>query len=87
MDTDFIGGSAVLIAWTAAVLWGLGRTALSARKGQVWHQAYLVGLVVGCALGAGMMLAIKNSLPFDTFGAGFLLAAGSGLAIWAFGRT
>jgi hypothetical protein len=87
MDIETIGGIAVVTAWAAAVLWGLGQSALSARKGQKWEQAYLAGVVIGCALGAGMMLSVKNELPFDTSGAGFVLALVSGFAIWVFGRT
>jgi hypothetical protein len=77
-------GVLVLTAWAAAVLWGLGQTALSARKGHEWDRAYLTGVVVGCALGAGVALAIKDILPFDAFGLGFLLAAGGGFAIWVY---
>jgi hypothetical protein len=32
------------------------------------------------------VLSIKNSLPLDTFGLSFFLAAGAGFAIWALGR-
>jgi hypothetical protein len=46
-----------------------------------WERAYLVGLGVGCAFGVGVVLSLKNSLP------GFLLAAGGGFTIWAFGRS
>ena len=67
-------------AWAAVVLRGLERTALAARKGRKWDRAYLVGLSVGSAFGVGTVLSIKNSLP------DFLLAAGAGFAIWAFGR-
>jgi hypothetical protein len=44
-------------------------------------------LGVGCALGVGVVLSIKNSLPLDTFTIGFLLAAGAGFAVWTFGRN
>jgi hypothetical protein len=70
----------LIAAWAAVVLRGLERTALAARKGRKWERAYLVGLSVGSAFGVGIVLSIKNSLP------GFLSAAGSGFAIWAFGR-
>jgi hypothetical protein len=52
-----------------------------------WERAYLAGLGVGCAFGVGVVLSIKNSLPLDTFGLSFLLAAGAGFAIWALGRS
>ena len=80
MDMETFLGAILIAAWAAVVLRGLERTALAARKGRKWDRAYLVGLSVGSALGAGMVLSIKNSLP------GFLLAAGAGFAVWAFGR-
>jgi hypothetical protein len=43
-------------------------------------------LGVGCAFGIGVLLSIKNSLPLDTFGLSFFLAASAGFAIWTFGR-
>jgi hypothetical protein len=86
MDSETFLGVILIAGWAAVVLRGLARTILAARKGRKWQQAYLVGSGVGCALGVGVMLSIKNSLPLDTFGPGFLLAAGAGFAIWAFGR-
>ena len=80
MDVETFLGAMLIAAWAAVVLRGLERTALAARKGRKWDRAYLVGLSVGSAFGVGIMLSIKNSLP------GFLLAAGAGFAIWAFGR-
>jgi hypothetical protein len=62
------------------VLWGLTQTALSARSDQGNH-FYLVGLGIGCAFGVGVVLFFKNSLPFDTHGLGFVLAALSSLWI------
>jgi hypothetical protein len=73
-------GAMLIAAWATFVLRGLERTALAARKGRKWERAYLVGLTVGSAFGAGMVLSIKNSSP------GFLLTAGAGFAIWVFGR-
>jgi hypothetical protein len=87
MDADTILGVILIAAWAAVVLQGLARTVLAARKGRKWEQSYLVGLGVGYAFGIGMVLSIKNSLPVDTFGLGFLLAAGAGFATWAFGRS
>ena len=80
MDMETFLGAILIAAWAAVVLRGLERTALAARKGRKWDRAYLVGLSVGSAFGAGMVLSIKNSLP------GFLLAAGAGFVIWTFGR-
>src|SRR3974390_939274 len=80
MDMETFLGAMVIAAWAAVVLRGLERTALAARKERKWDRAYLVGLSVGSAFGIGTMLSTKNSLP------GFLLAAGAGFAIWAFGR-
>ena len=79
-------GTILIAAWAAVVLWGLARTTLAARKGSEWERAYLVGLGVGCAFGVGVLLSIKSSLPLDTFGLSFFLAAGAGFAIWTFGR-
>ena len=81
MDAETFLGAILIAAWAAVVLRGLERSALAARKGRKWERAYLVGLSVGCAFGIGVVLSIKNP-----FGPGFLLAAGSGFAIWAFGR-
>jgi hypothetical protein len=85
MDTFL--GVILIAAWAAVVLRALARTALAARTGRKREQSYLVGLAIGCAFGIGMVLSIKNSLPVDTFGLGFLVAAGAGFAIWAFGRS
>jgi len=87
MDAETFLGAILIAAWAALVLRGLTRTALAARKRGKWERAYLVGLGVGCALGVGVVLSIKNSLPLDTFTIGFLLAAGAGFAVWAFGRN
>jgi hypothetical protein len=46
-------GAMLIAAWAAVVLRGLERTALAARKGRKWDRAYLVGLTVGAAFGAG----------------------------------
>ena len=86
MDAETFLGAIVIATWAAVVLRGLERTAVAARKGRKWERAYLVGWVVGCAFGVGVVLSMKNSLPLDTFSLGFLLAAGAGFAIWAFGR-
>ena len=80
MDAETFLGVILIAAWAAVVLRGLARTALAARKGRKWEQAYLVGLGVGCAFGVGVVLSIKNSLPLDTFGLSFFLAAGAGFA-------
>jgi hypothetical protein len=84
MDAETFLGVILIAAWAAVVVRGLARTALAARKGRKWERAYLVGLGVGCAFGVGVVLSIKNSLPLDTFGLSFFLAAGAGFAIWAF---
>jgi hypothetical protein len=87
MDAETFLGAILIAAWAALVLRGLTRTALAARKRGKWERAYLVGLGVACALGVGVVLSIKNSLPLNTFTIGFLLAAGAGFAVWAFGRN
>jgi hypothetical protein len=87
MEAETFLGVVLIAAWAAVVLRGIARTAMAARKGHKWERAYLVGLGVGCAFGAAVMLSIKNSLPLDTFSLSFLLAAGAGFAIWAFGRS
>jgi hypothetical protein len=81
MDAETFLGAVLIATWAAVVLRGLARTVLVARKGGQWERAYLVGLGVGCAFGVGVVLSLKNSLP------GFLLAAGAGFTIWAFGRS
>ena len=87
MGAETFLGVILIAAWAAVVLRGLASTAMAARKGHKWERAYLVGLGVGCAFGVGVVLSIKNSLPLDTFGLSFLLAASAGFAIWAFGRS
>jgi hypothetical protein len=86
MDVETVLGITLIAAWAAVVLRGLARTTLAARKGGEWERAYLIGLGVGCAFGVGVLLSIKNSLPLDTFGLSFFLAAGAGFAIWTFGQ-
>jgi len=86
MEAETLLGTSLIAAWAAVVLRGLARTILAVRKGGQWERAYLVGLGVGCAFGLGVVLSIKNSLPLDTFGLSFFLAAGAGFAIWTFGR-
>ena len=81
MNAETLLGAVLIATWAAIVLRGLERTAVAARKGRKWERAYLVGLGVGCAFGVGVVLSIKTP-----FGLGFLLAAGAGFAIWAFGR-
>ena len=81
MNWETFLGAILIAGWAAVVLRGLARTVQAARKGRKWERAYLVGLGVGCALGAGVVLSTKNSLP------GFLLAAGAGFAIWVFSRS
>jgi hypothetical protein len=83
MGAETFLGVIPIAAWTAVALRGLARTAMAARKGHKWERAYLLGLSICCAFGAGVVLSIKNSLPLDTFGLSFLLAAGAGFAIWA----
>jgi hypothetical protein len=78
MDVETLLGTILIAAWAAVVLRGLVRTALAARKGRQWERAYLVDLGVGCTFGVGVVLSIKNSLPLDTFGLSFFLAAGAG---------
>ena len=86
IDAETFLGAILIAAWAAVVVRGLEQTAVAARKGRKWERAYLVGLGVGCAFGAGVVLSIKSSLLPDTFALGFFLAAGAGFAIWAFGR-
>jgi hypothetical protein len=81
MNAETFLGAILIATWAAVVLRALERTVVAARKGRKWERAYLVGLGVGCALGVGVVLSIKNSLP------GFLLAAGAGFAIWVFSRS
>ena len=86
MDVETLLGTILIAAWAAVVLQGLARTILTARKGGQWERAYLIGLGVGCSFGIGVLLSIKNSLPLDTFGLSFFLAASAGFAISAFGQ-
>src|SRR5260370_27901936 len=81
MDAETFLGAILIAAWAAVVVRGLEQTAVAARKGRKWERAYLVGLGVGCAFGVGVVLSIKNSLPLDTFGLSFFLAAGGGFLV------
>ena len=82
MAVETLLGTILIVAWAVVVLHGLARTTLAARKGGQWERAYLIGLGVGCSFGIGVLLSIKNSLPLDTFGLSFFLAASAGFAIW-----
>ena len=79
-------GVMFLIAWAGVLLWSVARIAIAAVRGQPWPPSfYVVGLIGSCALSAGLVLAIKNSLPNDTFGAGFVFAATGSVLIWSLG--
>jgi hypothetical protein len=83
-------GAALLVAWAAFVLWGLGHSFLSARRGKAEDQGYLVGVVVGCVLGVGLMMSFHRDAGFfgiHTIGFGFMLAFIAGLLIWARGSA
>lgn len=83
MEKEIILGTLGLAAWAAAALWGLWRMALSARRQPTGSaSSFLSGLLGGCAFGVGMVLCFKNSLPYDLFGPGFILAGAGGLWIW-----
>jgi hypothetical protein len=60
MDRETLLDTILIAAW-AAVLRGLARSTLAARKGSEWDRAYLVGLGVGCTFGVGVLLSIKNA--------------------------
>jgi hypothetical protein len=66
MDGETFLGAILIAAWAALVPRGLTRTALAARKRgkweRAWERACLVGLGVGCALGVGVVLSIKEQL-------------------------
>jgi hypothetical protein len=81
MNIEIILGVIMLAAWAALMLWGLGQSVLSARRRQTWD--YVVGLIVGCILVAGLMLMFH---PHDAsfFGVGFVLALGGTFEIWVF---
>jgi hypothetical protein len=81
MNIETILGVIMLAAWAALVLWGLGQSVLSARRRQAWD--YVVGLIIGCILVAGLMLMFH---PHDAsfFGVGFVLALGGIFEIWVF---
>lgn len=76
MNAVFMGyiGGTIILAWAAFVVWGLGQTTLAAIRGQKGASNYLAGLVVGCAPGVGVVFFVKNGLPFDLVGVGFVLA-------------
>jgi hypothetical protein len=88
MDWELAGGMLVTAVWAALLLWGLVNIALSARRRQMWPAVlYVWGMVGSCAVGIGvvLMFVAKNLLPYDVFGAGFLLAMSGGIVIWAVG--
>jgi hypothetical protein len=80
MNIETVLGATILAAWAALLLWGLGQTALSARRGYT-SSDYVVGLVTGCLSGVGFVLMFG---PHDAslFGAGFLLALCGTFVIW-----
>jgi ABC-type Mn2+/Zn2+ transport system permease subunit len=74
-------GLVVVAVWLVFVLWGLTQIALSARKEQR-DRDYLTGLVVGCALGVGIMLIVYRLIEGDVVGIGFELVLISSFVIW-----
>jgi hypothetical protein len=86
---EIVLGAIVIAIWIAFVLWGVGAIALSAMRKPAKDaaQSCVAGLFAGGALAAGVILFMKNQLPFDVAGLGFVLAAGGGLWIWVLGRA
>jgi hypothetical protein len=77
--TFFMGAVAGLI------LWGCSKFAISAGRGVERRTA--LGLLSGVAIGAGIVLLVKDSLPFDTLGTGFVLAVIGSLFLWALAQS
>jgi hypothetical membrane protein len=78
---NLVLGLVVVTSWLAFVLWSLTQIALSARREQR-DRDYLTGLVVGCALGVGIMLIVYRLIEGDVVGIGFELVLISSFVIW-----
>jgi hypothetical protein len=83
MDIGVIFGALILLAWAGFLFWILGATAVWAiREPSGRAASCAAGLLGGCLLGVGVVLAVKNSLPSDTIGLGYVLAIVGTLWIW-----
>jgi hypothetical protein len=82
---EIVLGTLFLIAWALLILWMTSRVAISAWIGK--EQGVAIGLLAGAALASGIVLFLKNSLPLDTLGLGFVLAATVTLILWVTAPT
>jgi hypothetical protein len=88
---DYVIGYALVIAWAIVVFWCLAKIGISVwrlwdgKRGQWDASSLAVGLVIGAALTAGILLCLVDFLVrFDTFGLGFVLAMLSSIFLWQF---
>jgi hypothetical protein len=85
---EIVGGIIIAVAWVGFVLWGLVEMAFAEARGNHQHSSPMLCLIVGVALGAGMVLFFKHELfPRDTFGAAFVLLLVAGFFIWVGGYS
>ena len=82
---EIVLGALFLIVWALLILWKIARVAISAWLGK--DQGVAIGLLAGAALASGIVLFLKNSLPLDTLGLGFVLAATGTLILWVTAPT
>jgi hypothetical protein len=81
MNIETILGVIMLTAWAALVLWGVGQTALSARRRQTLglRRGFDRWLHFGCGTHVDV-----SSTRRQFFGVGFVLASGGTFEIWVF---
>ena len=84
---EFALGIVGVATWCSLVLWGMARIAISVWRRGEWKPTQATGLIAIATLSAGIILMLKNALPFETFGVGFVFTAISGIVLWAVGHA
>jgi hypothetical protein len=68
------------------VIWGGGKIVVSAWQGRKWTPTQAAAVFASAAIASGIVLFVKNALPFDTVGIGAILAGFGGIVLWAAGK-
>jgi hypothetical protein len=57
---EIVGGITIMVGWTGFVLWGLVEMAFAEARGNHQHSSPILCLIVGVALGAGMVTVFQT---------------------------
>ena len=57
---EVLGGTALLLAWAAVLLWSATKIVVSAWRADLEHRSLATGLVVGAALAAGIPETVEK---------------------------